>query len=259
MKKIFLLVTIACCAVTIYAQHAAFMESGKITFERKVNTFATMKIFLEETKQVPEDQLAGFMQKYRQNSPQFWTDSFQLWFDKDHSLYEPVNKNIGFSQTFQIPAAYKNTVYSNFQSGESVSEKVIFDKNFLIKDSIKKIRWKLTDETREIAGYQCHRANALFFDSIYVVAFYTDELLMKGGPEAYNGLPGMILGIAIPHQHISIFATSVTGFDTSFDKWKLPQPGKNTVVNNKEFNATSSKLLKGFGLTSPWVQFFMDM
>ena len=137
--------------------------------------------------------------------------------------------------------------------------KQAFEKSFLVKDSIKKIKWKLTDETREIAGYQCHRANALFFDSIYVVAFYTDEILTKGGPESFNGLPGMILGIAIPHQHITIFATKVTGFDTHPDKWTLPQQGKSTVTNNKEFNVTTAKMLKDFGLTSDWVQFFMDL
>lgn len=259
MKRIILLCTLLLSIQLLNAQHAAFMESGRITYERKVNTFAAMKIFLAETKQVPEDQQATFMQNYRKTAPQFWADSFQLFFNKNSSLYEPIDKNIKFSETFQIPAAYKNRVYSNFETVEAVSEKIIFDKNFFIKDSLKKINWKLTDETREIAGYQCRRANALFFDSIYVVAFYTDEILTKGGPEAYNGLPGMILGIAIPHQHISIFATSVTGFDTGPDKWKLPVQGKSTLVNNKEFNTTSSQLLKNFGLNSPWVQFFMDM
>lgn len=241
------------------AQYAAFMESGKITFERKVNTFAAMPIFLKETKAVPEEQISTFMQNYRTTAPQFWTDSFDLYFDGNQSLYQPVNADMEFSKTFAIPVAYKNTVYSHFETRQATTVKQGFEKSFFIKDSVKKIKWKLTDETREILGFQCHRANALFFDSIYVVAFYTDEIPTKSGPESFNGLPGMILGVAIPHQHITIFAKTVSGINTSPDKWKLPEQGKSILTNNKEFKATTSKMLEQFRLTSPWVQFFMDM
>lgn len=211
------------------------------------------------TQKVPAEQLTEFMEKYRRDKPQFWTDSFQLFFDQGRTLYEPVNKNISFFPTFAIPIAYKNTVYSNFQSGQVTAEKVVFDKSYLVKDSLKPIRWKLTDETREIAGYHCRRANALFFDSVYVVAFYTDQILTKGGPESFNGLPGMILGVAIPHKHITIFAKSVTDFEASPEKWSLTPPRKAVEVNSGEFHEKTAKLLKEGKLTSPWVQFFSDM
>lgn len=259
MKRITIFCFLIIASFFSKAQYAAFIKSGKIRYHRSVNTFAAMNIFLRETKQVPEDQIPAFMQKYRSTSPQFWKDSFDLFFDSHHSLYQPVNPDIDFSKTFAIPVAYKNQVYSNFETAEVTTVKQAFEKSFFVKDSLKKIKWKLTDETREIAGYQCHRANALFFDSIYVVAFYTDEIITRGGPESFNGLPGMILGIAIPHQHITIFATSVTGFDTAPAQWKLPAQGKNILTNNKEFNAVTSKMLKDFNLTSPWVQFFMDL
>lgn len=259
MKRIvFILITLmGSCAA--YAQQATFIKSGRITFERKINTFATMRIFLGETRTMTEEQLNTFMQQYRSSSPQFWADSFNLYFDPMHSLYEPANPNIEYSKTFPVPVAYKNSIYSNFETNEVNTEKQAFEKSYFVKDSTKKIRWKLTDETREIAGYECRRANALFFDSIYVVAFYTDEIPTQGGPESFNGLPGMILGVAIPHEHITIFAQSVTGMDTAPGKWKIPLPGKGAPVTNKEFNALTAKMLKQFGLTSPWVQFFMDL
>lgn len=260
MKKVFLFcILFVSHQLSASAQISPFVESGQITFERKVNTFATMKIFLEQSKQVPEDQLDEFMQNYRQKNPQFWTDSFQLFFDKNRSLYEPVNKDMGFSQTFAIPIAYKNIVNSNFQTGEVTTEKVVFDKDFIVTDSLKHIRWKLTDETREIAGYHCRRANALLFDSIYVVAFYTDQIPTQGGPESFNGLPGMILGVAIPYKHITIFAKTVAGFDPSPDKWLLSPPRKAIEVNSKEFHERTAKMLKDARLTSSWVQFFMDL
>lgn len=261
MKKIFLLAVLSLLIIpNAFAQYAAFMPSGRITFERKVNTFAAIKIFLSETKQVPEDQLAEVVRNYRNTAPQFWTDSFDLYFDHSQSIYQPKNPDMDFSKTFAIPASYKNVVYHDFNTGETISNKKLFEDKALIKDSTRKIKWKLTDETREIAGFQCYRANALIMDSIYLVAFYTDEIPTKSGPESITGLPGMILGVALPQQHLTIFATKVEGIETSRDKWKVPiAEGKSKFISTKEFNDKADKLLKQFNLTSPWVQAFMEL
>ena len=241
------------------AQHGPFINSGRIVFERRVNTFAAMEIFLKETKTVPADQLFSYMQTYRSSSPQFWTDNFELYFDPAHTLYQPQDPNIDYSRTFVIPVAYKNKVFNNLASKEAITVKQAFEKSFFVKDTVRNIHWKLTEETREIAGYQCRRANALLFDSIYVVAYYADEILPKGGPEAFNGLPGMILGLAIPHQHLTIFAKSVSIQDVAPEKWKLPEQGRGDNVNNKEFNTAMIKILTQFMLTSSWIQVFMNI
>lgn len=259
MRKIIHLIVLMSYFLPAAAQQAVFINSGKIKFERKVNTFAAMPIFLKETRTISDDQLTTYMQQYRNTVPQFWADSFELDFKGEETLYQPGNPDISYSETFQIPVAYKNKVYSNFSTGIALTQKQAFEQVFFIRDSVKRLKWKLTEETREIAGYECHRANALLFDSIYVVAFYTDEIPTRGGPESFNGLPGMILGVAIPHQHITIFAESVTGMDIEQKKWKIPVSEKNVLINNKDFNSKTAKMLKQFGLTSSWVQFFMDM
>ena len=46
-------------------------------------------------------------------------------------------------------------------------------------------------------------------DSVYVFAFYTDEITIPGGPCTINGLPGMILGLTIPRMYASWIATKV--------------------------------------------------
>jgi GLPGLI family protein len=43
-----------------------------------------------------------------------------------------------------------------------------------------------------------------------VFAFYTDEILIPGGPCSINGLPGMILGVTIPRLYTSWIATKVS-------------------------------------------------
>ena len=47
------------------------------------------------------------------------------------------------------------------------------------------------------------------FDSVYVFAFYTDEIMISGGPCSINGLPGMIMGVSIPRLYTSWIATKV--------------------------------------------------
>jgi len=72
------------------------------------------------------------------------------------------------------------------------------------------LQWRLTNENRVIAGFSCRKAVAKMFDSVYVFAFYTDEILIPGGPCTINGLPGMILGVTIPRLFTSWIATKVT-------------------------------------------------
>ena len=78
-----------------------------------------------------------------------------------------------------------------------------------IQDSIMPVKWKITNEYREIAGYSCRRANGVVLDSVYVVAFYTDQIPTSAGPGTVHGLPGMILGLVVPEQHYNIYATKV--------------------------------------------------
>ena len=68
----------------------------------------------------------------------------------------------------------------------------------LTDDTARKVQWRLSDETRTIAGFECRKAVGIFDDSIAVFAFYTDEILINGGPESINGLPVMILGLGMP-------------------------------------------------------------
>lgn len=252
-------VVLLALGLSAHAQHKPLMQKGKITFERKVNTYGVMPLVKQAINPVSEDDLATFMQNYRNTSPQFWTTNFELYFDASHSLYQPENPNLHSSNSFTVPAAYKNKVYSDFAAATSLTEKRVFEKTFFIKDSLKHIRWKITDEIREIAGYSCRRANGLLFDSIYVVAFYTDEILTKGGPESFNGLPGMILGVALPHDHITIFATGVDSVGATPSDWDLPKPGKGEAVNNHTFYAEAADILKAFRWNFGWIKLFLEI
>ena len=143
------------------------------------------------------------------------------------------------------PPAQQNVIYADLDQQKSVSQKTVFEQVFLVADSARRIKWKMTDETRVIAGFNCRRANAMIMDSIYVVAFYTDEILTTGGPESFSGLPGMILGVALPHEHITWFATKVEA--TPVNEGQVAVPVKGKKVTNSGLMEAIQKSLKEWG------------
>ena len=88
-------------------------------------------------------------------------------------------------------------------------QKNMYGSDLVVQDSIRELQWKLTNENRVIAGFNCRKAVATIFDSVYVFAFYTDEITIPGGPCSINGLPGTILGVTIPRLYTSWIATKV--------------------------------------------------
>jgi len=104
---------------------------------------------------------------------------------------------------------YQATVYQDLSRSVSRSLFEVGGSTVLVQDSLLEVKWKITNEYRNIAGYDCRRANGLVLDSVYVVAFYTDLIPTPAGPGTVHGLPGMILGLAVPGQHFNIYATKV--------------------------------------------------
>jgi GLPGLI family protein len=219
------------------AQNAIFLSSGKIEFERRINVFAQIGN--------GDDQWTELRKKMANH---FKTSYFNLLFTREKSLYKPgretEDKDAFFF--FQSPAQ-DNTVWSDLADDRSISVKNVFEQAFLVQDSLRHIRWKITDETRVIAGFNCRRANAVIMDSIYVVAFYTDEILTTGGPESFSGLPGMILGVSLPHQHITWFATKVEAVPVA--ETQVAPPVKGKKVNNATLKETVKGSLKNWGKT----------
>ena len=102
-----------------------------------------------------------------------------------------------------------NVWFTNYTTEKVDMQKNIFGSIVYIEDSVRKLEWRLTNENRLIAGFNCRKAVAVMFDSVYVFAFYTDEILIPGGPCSLSGLPGMILGVTIPRLYTSWIATKV--------------------------------------------------
>ncbi|GAC1307152.1 MAG: GLPGLI family protein [Mucilaginibacter sp.] len=227
-----------------FAQHAHFTTSGVIEYEKTVNMFALLK------RQINKDNEAFYQpiyDSYIKNQPQFKKLKSTLHFSDNKSLFAPIVDESSSSNFFGNTAMVNqnNTIFTDLQTGTFIGQKMVFDDVFLVKDSTRKINWKITDETREIAGFTCRRANALVLDSIYVVAFYTDQIPVSGGPESFTGLPGMILGLALPHENVTWFATKITDMPVGYKSLLPPKKGK--PVNIGELMKTLKDATKNWG------------
>jgi len=226
------------------AQYVNFPTEGVIEFEKKVNTHVIFRRFMNKDN---ESYVQKAFDQYKKNNPQFKSMKSTLSFTANATLYTPVEEQ-EMQQSFLSfhPSMNQiNLIYSDLSAGTLVNQKKLFEQNFLVKDTLRNIKWKLTDETREIAGYSCRRANGIMLDSIYVVAFYTDKIPVSGGPESFAGLPGMILGVALPHEHITWFAKTVTEKSGLSASIKAPTKGK--VQTTAELKNTIKSSTKNWG------------
>jgi GLPGLI family protein len=241
-----ILITIAALLFTgniLFAQNARFTTSGTIEFEKSVNTFAIIK-------RMYGDDMQGFLQQafdqYKKTQPQFKVLKSTLTFSGDKTLFTPIPPENTTGTFFNLQMLdQNNTVYDDMATHTSTTQKLVFEQTFLVKDTLRKIKWKITDETRDIAGYPCRRANGLLMDSIYVVAFYTDKIPVSGGPESFSGLPGMILQVALPHENISWLAVKVT--DVPVASGSIVPPKKGKPIDNKQLFDTLQSVFKNRG------------
>ncbi|EHQ30183.1 GLPGLI family protein [Mucilaginibacter paludis] len=224
-------------------QNAHFTVQGVIEFDKTVNTYA---LFRKNINSENEGWMAPAFDAYKKNNPQFKVLKSKLAFLQNKTLFTPATteeETGGFDNNPMI--GQNNIIYNDLKADNSVVQKKVFEETFLVKDSLRKINWKITTETRDILGYKCRRANALILDSVYVVAFYTDEIPVSGGPECFNGLPGMILGVALPHENVTWFASKLS--EVAVTEKDLVPPKKGKPTNNSGLHQVLLAALKEWG------------
>ncbi|MCO5242190.1 MAG: GLPGLI family protein [Chitinophagaceae bacterium] len=211
------------CLFKILFSNAQFILQGKIEFEKTVNIHKQMEVDDNE-----------WYSNFKNQIPEYKHTYFNLLFTREKTLYEPGRESKEKASPFMESPATSNIVYSNFKDEKTTASKQVFDESFLIHDSLRKYQWHITKDTRTIAGLECKRAFTVIMDSIYVAAFYTDEIVSPGGPESFHGLPGMILGVVIPKLYTNWYATKVELEQVKEAAITPPQKGKNTTYSGME-------------------------
>lgn len=189
---------------TSVAAQSIFIQNGRITYERKTGQMT----MLESIQDPGEDNM--WFNEMKKVMPRIVTDVYTLDFtpERTHYTLEKENPENKYAVMTLKPTA-SNFVLQDLVSRKTTMSRSLFENDYAVSDNMQTYPWKLTGETREIAGFECRKAITRICDSVVVVAFYTDEITVPGGPENFNGLPGMILGIAVPRLSLTLFATKI--------------------------------------------------
>ncbi len=205
---------------------------GSATYETKTST-ADFKKRFEGNKDITPEMQAMIEQRMKQ----MFEKTFVLSFDKSSSIYKEEEKLEAPGQASGGMRMMSNmmgaggTFYKNVKDKNYIVNKEFMGKEFLIKDSLPNLKWKMESETRVIGGYNCFKATAIrpasktdfrnfrpkeenaatkkadsdkkttLLDNIempkeiMVTAWYTPEIPINQGPENYWGLPGLILEV----------------------------------------------------------------
>lgn len=197
MKRIKLTIALFFITLAAFAQ-STFLNTVKVEYEKVVYLRQLYKeLYPPQTFDIIKNQI-----------PETSLSYFDFIGDTTKSIFKP-GKQLAYDPRGWQPFANENIVYTDYKSQKTITQKPVFEETFLVEDSLMNIEWKLTADTRIIAGFECRKAVGILHDSIAIFAFYSDELLIPGGPESIHGLPGMILGMGVPRLHTTWFATKV--------------------------------------------------
>nr|WP_294988899.1 GLPGLI family protein [uncultured Sediminibacterium sp.] len=224
---------------TIRAQD--FVTKGKIYYEKKDNM---RKQFARSNAQLPNGMVF----------PESVTSFFELTFSGERALYKAGKEETRLSEEMDGQdvsfGKTPNIMYSHYGKGQRVVKKQIIQETLILEDSISPVQWKIEQETRSIAGYNCRKAIGRIFDTLYVVAFYAEELVIKGGPEGFSGLPGMILQLAIPRLSSVWTATKIELAEVD-ESEVAPPTTKGKRLTKEEQKAKLKKMATELGIADP--------
>lgn len=211
MMKYCMIIGLLLIFTSSFAQYAYFPSSGTVTYERKFHVQNYLKRnYLNKPDLETWDKM--FVDNVVKNGPNEVVTKHTLKFNGDETVYEAAKEEYPANYAAALrymPLLNDTKTYVNYKTGLFTKLLTFGSDELLLEDSIPKPKWKYTDEYRNIAGYDCRRANGLIQDSIYVVAFFANQIDLPAGPELINGLPGLILGLSIPTFNVNMFATEV--------------------------------------------------
>lgn len=213
-----------------------FLDKGKIFYERRISQLALQELLMEGN----DGFSAVFLEEMKKQFPKVISDQYVLEFDAQQSYFHMGAENTDNKYVLtEFKPQETEFIYQQLEQQYVVSKMNIFEKTYVTKDSLKNLTWKINGETREIAGFECKKAVTTILDSVVVVAFYTDEITPAAGPMGFHGLPGAILGFAIPRLYLTMFATKVERMETPI---KVPYKATEKFSSKKTVVADLKKV-----------------
>lgn len=207
------------------------MTSGEILFERRTN--------LEKRYEGMEQNrwMRGDLKKPM-------VEDYVLYFTDSSALFKPILPEVPDEREW---ATMKNTTYQNLASETLEQQFSFWGTKVYMRDTVKEREWIITGNSREIAGYKCRQAMWEANDSTRIYAWYADELIASFGPETFNGLPGVMLGLAIEDGGVVYFAKEVKPLTTNLEK-EMPKGKAKEYYTEEELRTMIIERFSDWGL-----------
>ena len=135
---------------------------GMAVYESKTST-SDFKTKMEGNKDITPD----MMKMIQERMKSMFEKTFILNFNKSASIYKEQEKldapgsQGGGMRMMSSMMGGGGTYYKNVKDKSYIVDKEFMGKEFLIKDSLPKLNWKMESETKLIGGYNCFKATAV--------------------------------------------------------------------------------------------------
>ncbi|HMW37882.1 MAG: GLPGLI family protein [Saprospiraceae bacterium] len=169
-------------------------------------------------------------------------DPYILTIDSVQAVYEIDEDNLPRSEYYW--RREKEIVHTQLISKKKLDYVEVLGKSFVFDEDLPKIKWKILNEIKEVAGYVCMKAETMdTVRNLKITAWFTHEIPISLGPENYYGLPGLILELSKNEDCAVITATKI-----NLKNWnqpiKLPKKKKGKKTTSAKYNALISKHIK---------------
>lgn len=246
------LATVVCLVLSVSLVQAQQKE-GKVVYQRTSQVTARFNIN-------GEDQVI----------PQTRKDNFEVTFGNNQSLWKageqeeedaPSFSSEGGAQIRMIVAGSNDVLYTNFETGKRTEKREVMDKIFIVDDSVRSLKWKMTGETKTILDKPCMKAVATNIttrttmnmengkverkevqDTATIIAWFTSSIPVSAGPGEYQGqLPGLILEMDVANGRQKFVATSIS---EKADLTIIKEPTGKKHYTPEEFRVEREKMMK---------------
>ncbi|MDE7438473.1 MAG: GLPGLI family protein [Muribaculaceae bacterium] len=133
---------------------------------------------------------------------------------------------------------YDSFIYKNYPEGK-VTETAYFEmQDWSYEEDWEKPEWIITDETKEIIGYQCFKATTNYRGRLWT-AWFTPEIPIQDVPWKLCGLPGLVLEAVDNHNEYHFIANGLkqTGLAEVGFLCYREKRGVRKVTRDKFFNS----------------------
>lgn len=219
----------------IMVLHVSAQQEGIITYKE------TVRLALDGLEMLSEAE-----RKQLESMPSSFARDLHLQFRKGEYIYKEaeglgegsLDMDEGDAMIHMIDGNESMAYYVDTKARYYIQEASIMGKKFAIKDTMKKLPWKLTNEKIKYLGYICHKATTVE-DGQDVTVWFTSQIPHAIGPIGYNGLPGAVLMAKIGDE-VEIAAQKVQF--KKLETFEKPTPKK--TITQEEYTQILTEKMK---------------